>query len=42
MIAAAESSHADKARELWREAHELHLIFAAIYRKISTKQAEPK
>src|SRR5205809_387987 len=27
MIAAAEPDHADKARELWREAHELHLIF---------------
>jgi four helix bundle protein len=42
MIAAAEAAQADKARELWREAHELHLIFAAIFRKISTKKAKPK
>lgn len=42
MIAAAESAFADKARELWREAHELHLIFATIYRKVSTKQTVTK
>ena len=42
MIAAAEAAHADKARDLWREAHELHLIFARIYRKVSTKQTEEK
>jgi four helix bundle protein len=42
MIAAAESAHAEKVRELWREAHELHLIFAAIYRKISIKQDDSK
>ena len=40
MIAAAEPAHAEKPRELWREAHELHLIFAKIYRKVSTKQPD--
>ena len=38
MIAAAEPDFAEKSRELWREAHELHLIFATIYRKVSTKK----
>src|SRR5438067_9698464 len=38
MIAAAEPGHSEKARELWREAHELHLIFASIFRKVSTKK----
>ena len=33
MIAAAESSVVEKARELYRECHELHMIFAAIFRK---------
>ena len=33
MIAAAEEKHQDEARTLWVEAKELHLIFAAIYRK---------
>jgi len=33
MIAAAEESKRDEARKLWLEAKELHLIFAAIYRK---------
>ena len=33
MMAAAESSMATEARVLYREANELHLIFAAIYRK---------
>jgi four helix bundle protein len=42
MIAAAEPAQADKARDLWREANELHLIFASIYRKVSTKQTKPK
>ena len=41
MIAAAEPAHAEKARELWQEANELHLIFAAIYRKVSTKRTKP-
>jgi four helix bundle protein len=33
MIAAAEATLAAEARELYREAKELHLIFAAIYRR---------
>jgi four helix bundle protein len=33
MIAASEPPLADEARELFREARELHLIFASIYRK---------
>jgi hypothetical protein len=41
MIAAAEPGHADEARRHWREAHELLLIFASIFRKLSTKKAKP-
>ena len=33
MVVAAEPGLADEARELFREARELHLIFASIYRK---------
>jgi four helix bundle protein len=33
MIAVAEESLKSDARVLWQEARELHLIFAAIYRK---------
>ena len=33
MIAASEPSLTDEAHELYREAKELHLIFASIYRK---------
>lgn len=33
MVATAEPSLKDEARELWREARELHLIFCAIWRK---------
>jgi len=33
MIAAAEESSREAARPLWTEAKELHLIFAAIFRK---------
>ena len=33
MIAAAEPGLADEARDLYREAKELHLIFCSIYRK---------
>jgi four helix bundle protein len=33
MVAASEPELADEARELFREARELHLIFASIYRK---------
>jgi hypothetical protein len=33
MIAAAETETKQKGRVLWKEANELHLIFAAIWRK---------
>ena len=33
MVAAAEPQRADEARNLYREARELHLIFASMYRK---------
>ena len=33
MIAASEPPLAQEARDLYREAHELHMIFAAIFRK---------
>ena len=33
MIAAANDTQWEQARKLWSEARELHLIFAAIYRK---------
>jgi hypothetical protein len=33
MIAAAEPDMKDEARKLWHESRELHLIFAAIWRK---------
>ena len=33
MVAASEGSLLDEARKLYREAHELHMIFASIYRK---------
>ncbi len=42
MIAAAEPNHAETARALWREAHELHLIFASIYRKVSLTKPSPE
>jgi four helix bundle protein len=42
MLAAAEADHAETARLLWREANELHLIFASIFRKLSTKATKPK
>jgi four helix bundle protein len=42
MLAVAEPDRADQARVLWREAHELMLIFASIFRKLSTKSAKPK
>jgi four helix bundle protein len=37
MLAVAEPAHVDAARVLWKEAQELHLIFASIHRKLSTK-----
>jgi four helix bundle protein len=38
MLAKAEPDFADQARTLWKEANELHLIFASIFRKLSTKK----
>jgi four helix bundle protein len=38
MLAAAESECTEKARALWQEANEIHLIFASIFRKLSTKK----
>jgi four helix bundle protein len=38
MIAAAESNCASDARNIWKEANELLLIFASIFRKLSTKK----
>jgi four helix bundle protein len=35
MIVAAEPEMADTGRPLWQEAKELHLIFCAIFRKVS-------
>ena len=37
MLAAALPEHKEEARSLWREAKELHLIFASIYRKKSKR-----
>ena len=42
MIAKAEPAHADPARSLWKEANELHLIFASIFRKLSATETRPK
>src|SRR5262245_18824009 len=41
MLAVAAEEHTEQARILWREAHELMLIFASIFRKPSTKKSEP-
>jgi len=42
MIAKAEPARAELARALWKEANELHLIFASIFRKLSTSEPKPK
>jgi four helix bundle protein len=39
MIAAAEPGQSDKARTLWKEANELLLIFATIFRKLTEKRS---
>jgi four helix bundle protein len=36
MLAVAVADQVERARMLWKEAHELHLIFAKIHRKLST------
>jgi four helix bundle protein len=38
MIAAAEPAQAERARVLWKEANELLLIFATIFRKLTEKK----
>ncbi len=42
MLAHAVPSNKDHIRPLWREAHELNLIFASIYRKSKRKPQSPK
>jgi four helix bundle protein len=42
MLAVADETLADAARVQWREANELMLIFASIFRKLSTKKPRPK
>jgi four helix bundle protein len=37
MLAVADAELTEQARILWKEAHELTLIFASIFRKLSTK-----
>ncbi|MHC4563744.1 MAG: four helix bundle protein [Planctomycetota bacterium] len=39
MIGAASPELKEEARTLWREAHELHLIFATIFRKTRTEKS---
>ena len=39
---AADPDSADAARVLWREAHELTLIFVAIFRKVSKRRMSPR
>lgn len=42
MIAVADEQQTEHARVLWREANELTLIFASIFRKLSTKKPREK
>jgi four helix bundle protein len=42
MLAVATEDRAEDARILWREANELMLIFASIFRKLSTKKPKTK
>jgi four helix bundle protein len=42
MIAKAEPARADLARTRWKEANELHLIFASIFRKLSSSETKNK
>jgi four helix bundle protein len=41
MLAVAAEEHTEEARILWREAHELMLIFASIFRGFSTIKPRP-
>ena len=40
MLAAATPGPKEEARQLWKEANELHLIFAAIYRRSDSDKDE--
>jgi four helix bundle protein len=40
MLARAAPPHKDRIRELWKEAHELNLIFASIFRKGKRKNQD--
>jgi four helix bundle protein len=42
MIAAADPTQAETARVLWKEANELLLIFATIFRKVTEKKPPPR
>jgi four helix bundle protein len=42
MLTKASPSHAPRARELWREAKAIHLIFCAIVRTTGKSLAAPK
>ena len=41
MLARAIPTHKDRIRELWKEAHELNLIFASIFRKSKNRKLSP-
>lgn len=41
MLAVADETTVDQARVLWKEAKELHLIFASIFRKLSKQSGLP-
>jgi hypothetical protein len=41
MIAAALPELKEESRRFWREAKELHLIFATIHKKASSRSREP-
>jgi hypothetical protein len=42
LMAVAEPSLKEEARGLWKEANELHLIFAKSFRTVSKKEGEPR
>jgi len=42
MIAAADPTQAETARVLWKEANELLLVFATIFRKVTEKKPPPR
>jgi four helix bundle protein len=42
MLAVAAPSHTEEARHVWKEAHELNLIFSTIYRKTKICESPEK